>query len=175
VKKGGVMKKDCASVRQSLHKYLRGHMFKYEQVRIARHLNACPFCRSEFQAIKKMADTKQLLKDITPPESVSQRMKAGAAGLAGLKVLIYRPLWVVLLLGVATILYVNLFAPQRDVEIENIEKTLPAAMPVASGPSGTAPEAAASPVTASSPVQEAAASAPAPAAPSPLVITLVLE
>ena len=99
LKKAVDMKKDCASTRKSLRKYLRGHLFKYEQVRIARHLNACPLCRSEFQALQKVADTKQLLRDITPPEGVSQRMKAGAAGLAKLKVLIYRPLWMFLLVG----------------------------------------------------------------------------
>ena len=161
------MKKDCASVRKSLRKYLRGHLFKYEQVRIARHLNVCPLCRSEFQTLQKMADTKQLLRDITPPEGIGPRMKASAAGLARLKVLIYRPLWVILLLGAFTILYVNLLAPHRDVEIENIEKSLPAAAPLASAPVVTSQQTAASPVPVTVP---AAAQAPAP---DPLVISLI--
>ncbi len=129
------MKKDCAYTRKSLRKYLRGHLFKYEQVRIARHLNACPVCRSEFQALKKVVDTKQLLKDITPPDSVVERLKAGASGLAKLKLLIYRPLWGVAIIGVCALIYVNVASRHRDVEIENIEKSLAAA--VASAPTVT--------------------------------------
>ena len=75
------MKKDCTYTRKSLQKYLRGHLFKYEQIKIARHLNACPICRSEFQALKKVADTKRLLQDITPPEGVVQQLRAGAGAL----------------------------------------------------------------------------------------------
>jgi hypothetical protein len=130
------MNKDCAYARKNLRKYQRGHLFKYEQIRIARHLNACPVCRTEFQALKKIADTKQLLRDITPPESLGQRMKAGVSGLGKLKLLFYRPLWVVLIVSAGMLVYVNIIVPhQRDIEIENIEKTLPAV--VASAPTTT--------------------------------------
>ncbi len=156
------MKKDCASTRKSLRKYLRGHVFKYEQVRIARHLSVCPLCRSEFQALQKVADTRQLLKDITPPDGIRQHMKAKAAGLERLKVFLYRPLWMVLLAVGITLIYVNVVAPRRDAEIENIEKTIPASVPVASSPTVT-------PETAPPP----AAKAPQPAAPQEsLAITI---
>ncbi len=164
------MKKDCAYTRKSLRKYLRGHLFKYEQIRIARHLNICPVCRSEFQSIKKVADTKQLLKDITPPEGLGQQVKAAVSRLARLKVLLYRPLWLIGIIGLGVVVYINIIAPiQRDVEIENIEKSLPPALPVASSPTVT-------PVAA--PAQQAAVQQPAskttPSAPAvdPLVITI---
>lgn len=167
------MKKDCTYTRKSLQKYLRGHLFKYEQIRIARHLNVCPICRSEFQALKKVADTKRLLKDITPPEGVVQQLKAGAGALRRLKLLIYRPLWLLLIAAVATLVYINVFAPQRDIEIENIEKSLPPAAPVASALTATS-----SAEQQAAPVQQTAAQKPAPKpleavpAPEPLLITI---
>lgn len=161
------MSKDCASTRKGLRKYLRGHLFKYEQVRIARHLNACPVCRSEFQALQKVADTRQLLRDITPPEGVKQRLKAGAAGLSKLKVLIYRPLWIILLVGGVTLLYVNLVAPRHDVEIENIEKSLPPALPLVSAPAAT------SRVAAAASAEAVTAPPPATPAPEPLLVAVV--
>lgn len=132
------MKKDCAYIRKSLRKYLRGHLFKYEQVRIARHLNACPVCRSEFQALRKVVDTKQLIRDITPPEDFGQRIKNGFFGLRKLKLLLYRPLWVMAIIGAGTLIYINIIAPsQRDIEIENIEKSLPPSATMASAPTMT--------------------------------------
>jgi hypothetical protein len=131
------MKKDCDYTRKNLRKYLRGHLFKYEQIRIARHLNACALCRSEFQALKKVADTKQLLRDITPPEGLGRRMKAGLSGLLGLKVLLYRPLWLAAILAAGALVYINLIMPnQRDIEIENIEKSLPSSQ-LSSAPTDT--------------------------------------
>ena len=170
------MNKDCASVRKSLPKYLRGHLFKYEQIRIARHLNSCAVCRSEYQALKKVADTRRLLKDITPPEGFVLRLKAGAAGLARVRMLMYRPLWLLLIIGLATVVYLNIFAPHRDIEIENIERSLPPPAPATSAPTGTPAMVSAS--TASAAVYEAAAPmehrkrAESDLAPEPLVITI---
>jgi hypothetical protein len=88
----------------------------------------------------------------------------------------YRPLWLILIIGLATVVYLNIFAPHRDIEIENIERSLPPAAPAASSPSGT--PALASSSTVSAPVHEAAVpvepgkqteSAPAL---EPLVITI---
>lgn len=167
------MKKDCAYTRKSLRKYLRGHLFKYEQVRIARHLNACPVCRSEFQALKKVADTKQLLKDITPPETLGQRLKLGVSVLSRLKLLLYRPLWVIVIIGAGGLIYVNIIAPGRhDIEIENIEKSLPPAGPVASSPTVSAVLASA-PVPTSTPQQHVGEPV-RPAAPSPSVDPLLI-
>ena len=168
------MKKDCAYTRKSLRKYLRGHLFKYEQVRIARHLNACPICRSEFQALKKVADTKQLLKDITPPGTLGQRVKLSVSGLSRLKLLLYRPLWVIAIIGAGALIYMNIFAPrQRDIEIENIEKSLPPAMSVASAPTVSVLVSATVPTSAS---QQHVAEPARPAAPpsvAPLLISIM--
>jgi predicted anti-sigma-YlaC factor YlaD len=38
------MKKDCAYTRKSLRKYLHGHLFKPEQIRVERHLRSCVMC-----------------------------------------------------------------------------------------------------------------------------------
>lgn len=163
------MKKDCTYTRKSLQKYLRGHLFKYEQIKIARHLNACPICRSEFQALKKVADTKRLLQDITPPQGVVQQLRAGAGVLGRLKLLMYRPLWLLLIAAAATLIYINVFAPHRDIEIENIEKSLPPAGPVASSLTATSSVV---------PLQQAAANQPeakplaAASTPDPLLITI---
>ena len=87
------MKKDCAYTRKSLRKYLHGHLFKPEQIRVERHLRSCVMCYTEYQALKQAAETKQYLKDITPPEGIVQRVQAGVSGLAKLKKILYRPLW----------------------------------------------------------------------------------
>ncbi len=151
------MKKDCAYTRKSLRKYLRGHLFKYEQVKIARHLNACPVCRSEFQALKKVADTKQLLRDITPPQGLA-RMKEGVTLLAKLRLLVYRPLWLLGIVGFGVLIYLNLIAPGRhDLEIENLEKSVPV-----TAPAGTEPPAAPAPATAAAVATQPTGSAAGP-------------
>ncbi len=164
------MKKECAYTRKSLRDYLRGHLFKFQQVRIARHLNACPVCRSEFQAFRKVADTKQLLKDITPPEGLA-RMKSGFFVLAKLRLLLYRPLWLAGIIGVAVLVYINLIAHKPDVEIENLEKSVPASAAVASAPTVTPVASASVPHPVAS---QPTGSRPGPAAPAvePLVITI---
>ncbi|OGW48144.1 MAG: hypothetical protein A2078_01070 [Nitrospirae bacterium GWC2_57_9] len=163
------LKTDCTYTRRSLPKYLRGHLFKYEQIRIARHLNACPVCRSEFQAMKKVADTKQLLKDITPPEGVVQKLKAGASGLRRLKLLIYRPLWLLLIVGAGTLLFVNILQNQRDIEIENIEKSLPSEASAPTATPGTALQ-----PTVQQPVLQTAGTKTHEAAPSPRIAPLII-
>ncbi len=165
------MKKECANTRKSLRKYLRGHLFKFEQVRIARHLNACPLCRSEFQALKKVADTKQLLRDITPPEGLA-RMKAGFFVLAKLRLLLYRPLWLAGIIGAAVLVYINVISANRhDVEIENLEKSVPPSAVVASAPTVTPATTAAAPHAAATQPTGTRTAAQAPAV-EPLVITI---
>ena len=159
------MKKECAHVRKSFRKYLRGHLFKLEKIRIERHLKSCSVCSSEFQALKRVAETRELIRDITPPEGVVQRVKEGVSGLSKLRVLLYRPLWIAVIIGVAALVYVNMVAPKRrDVEIENIEKNLPPAAP------------AAAPLASALTVTQAPAAAPAPApAREPLAISITPE
>jgi hypothetical protein len=120
------MKKECAQVRKALPNYLRGHLFKLEQLRIERHLRSCVVCYSQYDALKRADETRQYLKDITPPEGVVQRMKEGVFGLAKLKKLIYRPLWIAGIIAAAAIVYYYVITPRKlDVELDRIIKTAP--------------------------------------------------
>ncbi len=173
------MKKECAHTRKALRKYLHGHLFTPEQIRIERHLRACVVCYSEYQALKRVDETRRYLKDITPPEGVVQRVKAGVSGLVKLKKLLYRPLWVAAIIGVVALAYIYVIAPRhRDLEIENLEKSLPAAAaPSVSSSSQPTTTTIAAPTAQPAPVQQPIAPQPAPrpalaAAVDPLSITI---
>ena len=88
------MKTECEQTRKSFRKYLQGHLFKPGQLKIDRHLKKCAHCSSELQALKRVAETRKYIKDITPPEGMVQKVKAGVSGLSRLRKLAYRPLWV---------------------------------------------------------------------------------
>lgn len=120
------MKKECAHTRKMLPNYLRGHLFKLEQVRIERHLKSCVVCYSQYQSLKRADETRKYLKDITPPEGMVQIVKEGVTGLGSLKKVLYRPLWI---LGILLVLAVGIYflnkPRQLDVEIDSIVKTTP--------------------------------------------------
>ena len=120
------MKKECTHTRKVLPKYLHGHLFKLEQIRIERHLRSCVVCYSQYETLKRADETRKFLKDITPPEGVVQIVKEGVFGLRRLKKILYRPLWIVgiLLIILGAIYYLNK-PRQIDIEIDNIIKTAP--------------------------------------------------
>lgn len=164
-----MLKKDCDYTRKSLRKYLLGHLFTHEQKKIERHLKKCAFCSTDYQALRHSADTRKLLKDITPPEGVVQRVKAGVSVLSVLKRLLYRPFWIAGFLAAAAALYLYVIAPlYHDRELESIEAAAPQAAP-------------ADPVPAEAPAQNpqpaSVRAAPAPQAPArePLVVTITVE
>jgi len=174
------MKKDCAYTRKSLRKYLHGHLFKPEQIRVERHLRACVMCYTEYQALKQAAETKEYLKDITPPEGIVQRVQAGVSGLSKLRKILYRPLWMAGIIAVIAIAYIYLLAPpRRDIEIENLERS----GPVRSAPSSsTAPAPPAQAVSPSPEMASAATVRPPASQPDegarklkPLSITITVE
>jgi len=173
------MNKDCAYTRKSLRKYLHGHLFKPEQIRVERHLRSCVMCYTEYQALRQADETKQYLKDITPPEGIVQRIQAGVSGLAKLKKILYRPLWLAGIIIILVLACIYLFSPPpRDLEIENLEKS----GPVASAPSSTVPASPAqgvrpSPVTARSTIQRPPASQPDEAVSmlKPLSVTITVD
>jgi hypothetical protein len=147
------LNKDCASIRKLLPKYVRGHVFKYQQIRVRKHINGCPLCRSELFALERIDDTRRILEDVHAPDGpVLGMMGAVRRIFRSLRVLPYRPLWLLVITGFAVFVYINLLAPHRDIEIENIEKSLP--------PS-SAPVSAQVPTSA--PARAAAAPAPTPA------------
>jgi hypothetical protein len=131
------MNKDCAYTRKSLRKYLHGHLFKPEQIRVERHLRSCVMCYTEYQALEQAAEAKQYLKDITPPEGIMQRVQASVSGLVKLKKILYRPLWLAGILAAIVLAYIYVLAPpHRDLEIENLEK--PGTMALEPPPRATA-------------------------------------
>ena len=180
--KASSVKRECAATRKALRKYLNGHLFKLQKMKVERHLKTCVVCSSEYQALKKEHETRRILKDITPPEGVVQHLKEGAFALAGLKKLFYRPLLLAAIVGAVALVLVtiNLASRRGDPEIENLEKSLPPAgaptAAVASAPAATpvappakpAPVQPASPLSAHRPVQEVPVG-------EPLVITITPE
>lgn len=121
------MNKECERTRKALPDYLRGHVFRITRNRIDRHLQACAVCRSEFEALKSMEETRQFLKYIDSPDCVARRVKDGVSALAKLKKILYRPLWLAgIALLAAGISYYAMLPRQLDLEIESIVKTAPA-------------------------------------------------
>jgi hypothetical protein len=121
------MKKECERTRKALPDYLRGHVFRITRNRIGRHLRGCVVCKSEFEALRRTEETRQLLKDIDSPEGVSHRLKEGVFALAKLKKILYRPLWIAgIALAAAGIYYYAMLPRQLDLEIDSIVKTAPA-------------------------------------------------
>lgn len=163
------MKKECERTRKQLRRYLRGHVFATERKRIERHLKTCPLCATECQSLKRVDETTQFLKDITPPEGVVQKVKTGVSGLSALKTILYRPLWVLAVVAVGVAVYLYVVAPYlREQEREWRELTASAAAPAPAAPAAPAPPAA----EVKQPVQSAA---PVPAHKEPLVVTITVE
>ncbi len=173
------MKKECASVRKLLREYAQGRLFPIQKSRIKRHLKSCLVCSSEYQALEMENETRRILKDINSPDSLLRRLREGLPGLADLKKFSYWPVWLAIV-GIVALAVISMTSHQRDIEIENLEKSLP---PVRM--SATAPVATASTATHASlpeqpaPVQPAAAPVSAPAPPAsviePLIITITPE
>ncbi|HAS55384.1 MAG: hypothetical protein A2X56_05110 [Nitrospirae bacterium GWC2_57_13] len=164
-----MLKKDCDYTRKSLRKYLLGHLFTHEQKKIERHLKKCAFCSTDYQALRRSAETRKLLKDITPPEGVVQRVRAGVSVLSVLKRLLYRPLWIAGFLAAAAALYLYVIAPlYHDRELESIEAAAPQAAPA---------EPVLAEATAPRPQPAPAVPKPAAQAPArePLVVTITVE
>ncbi len=165
-------KKECERTRKELPDYLRGHLFPFQRRRVTRHLKACPVCASEFHSLRFAADTRQLLKDITPSEGMAARLEAVLLFFGKLRLLLYHPLLLILMVLIAGYVYFLVIVPSRhDPELESIEQALPAAVlsaPVTSQPEPTpSPAADRTPVPASSP----AVKAPVPPV-EPLAITI---
>lgn len=170
------MRKECEGTRKYLRRYLSGHLFRLEQMRVERHLKKCALCSSELQALKRAAEAKKLLKDITPPEGVVQRVKEGVSGLSSLKKLLYRPLWLTVIALAAAGVYFYIIVPiQRHFERQSAEiaaLSKPAAEP-STGPS--IPEPAAQPKSRPEPQEHQGQGASADEKIEPLTITIIVE
>ncbi len=166
-------KKECERTRKALPRYLRGHVFAPDRKRIERHLKACALCSSEFQALKHTAETRQIIKDITPPEGITQKVRAGVSSISALKKLLYRPLWVLGLAALAAVVYLYVITPlMHDRDFEGLETASPsgtaAVSPVPSAPANEKPAAA-------EPKQEKQKTAAAVPSLEPLAVTITVE
>jgi hypothetical protein len=170
------MKKECEDTRSLLPRYLRGHLFKPQQKRIERHLASCAVCRSEFDALRQIGETRRILKDITPPETVAGRMKERVTALHPLKKLFYRPLWLIMIAAVIAASYLYVIDPfLHDPDIEKLDAGIPPSPPAKAE---SAPQTLPTPSTTGLPApQQKIEPAPAAAAPrtDPLVVTITLE
>jgi len=170
------MKKECEDTRSLLPRYLRGHLFKPQQKRIERHLAACVVCRSEFDSLKRIDETQRFLKDLDPPEGVTARVKEGVSGLAGVRKLIFRPLWLIMIAGVIAASYFYVIVPLlHDPDIEKLDAGMPPSPPATAA---SAPRTLSTPTVAvPTPPQQKMEPVPAAAAPKadPLVITITVE
>ncbi len=170
------MKKECEDTRSLLPRYLRGHLFKPQQKRIERHLAECVVCRSEFDSLRRIDETQRFLKDINPPEGVTARVKAGVSGLAGVRKLMFRPLWLIMIAAVIAASYLYVIDPLlHDPDIEKLDAGIPPSPAVTAEP---APRTLPTPTTAVPPApQQKREPAPAAAAPKtdPLVVTITVE
>jgi hypothetical protein len=170
------MKKECEKTRSLLPRYLRGHLFKPQQKRIERHLASCAVCRSEFDALRQIGETRRILKDITPPETVAGRMKERVSALHALKRLFYRPLWLIMIAAVIAASYLYVIEPiLHDPDIEKLDAGIP---PSPAATARSAPQTLPAPATTGPPApRQKIDPAPAAAAPKidPLVVTITLE
>jgi hypothetical protein len=170
------MKKECEHTRNLLPRYLRGHLFKLQQKRIERHLAACVVCRSEFDSLKRIDETQRFLKDINPPEGVAARVKEGVSGLAVLRKLIFRPLWLIIIAAVIAASYLYVINPLlHDPDIEKLDAGIPPSPPATVESS---PRTLPTPTVSAHPApQQKMESVPVAAAPKtdPLVVTITVE
>ena len=170
------MNKECEHARKSLRKYLHGHLFMPEQMKIERHLKKCVVCSSEFQALKRVAETRRYIKDITPPEGIVQRVKDGVSGLARLKKILYHPLWVAGIIAAGALVYFYVITPHRpDSDFEGAG--VPSNAATQPAPATVAAPGAASSATAAAPVPAKTAPEPVPISPAiePLAVTITVD
>lgn len=170
------MKKECEATRSLLPRYLRGHLFKPQQMRIERHLVECVVCRSEFDSLRQIDETRRFLKDLDPPEGVTAQMKAGVSGLAGIRTLMFRPLWLIMIAAAIAASYFYVLDPLlHDPDIEKLDAGIP---PPPSATAESSPRTLPTPTIAASPApQQKSEPAPAAASPKtdPLVVTITVE
>jgi hypothetical protein len=168
------MKTECEQTRKSFRKYLQGHLFKPEQLKIDRHLKKCAHCSSELQTLKRVAETQKYLKDITPPEGMVQKVKAGVSGLSRLRKLVYRPLWVLAMAAAGAAVYVYVLPSLlHDRDFDSIEAPAP---PAVVQPATTPPAAPQAPTQAARPEpSKPQQSAPPSPAVNPLTVTISAE
>lgn len=119
------MKSECAYSRPRMQRYLHGHLFVLQQRRIARHLASCPVCASEYDAVRRIDETQRLLRAVEAPEGMAALGYRGAALLAFGRRLLYRPLWLGLLLTLLAAFYVFGIVPfLHDPDLDRLDASI---------------------------------------------------
>jgi hypothetical protein len=164
------MKKDCSYTRRHLSRYLAGRLFAWQRRRVGRHLTVCPVCSSEFDAIRHIDETQRILRDITPAEGLDRTLQAGSASLAAFRRLLYRPLWLGLVVAAGAASYLYVINPLlHDPDLERLDAAAPAAVPAE-----RLPQSAPSVTPAAESKKTAGAAAPSPEV-TLLEITITVE
>lgn len=163
------MKSECAYTRKRLERYLHGHLFKLQDVRITRHLASCPVCSSEFDAVRRVAETQRILRAVEFPHGEPFLARVGAALLGAARRVVYRPLVLTALVLSVVAVHRYVISPiLHDPDLErlgaSVQQTDPSAPPAP--PPAVAPAAV---------PQPAASPAPGLPAADPLVVTITLE
>jgi len=165
------MKKECAYTQRMLPRYLTGHLFRPQMRRIGRHLSVCPLCRSEHDALRHVAETREILRDIAPAEGVAGRVFRRASRFSGLTRLLYRPFLLLLVLGAAGAIALYVITPLLyDADLEKLDAG-PAV--ISSAPSPTIATLPSLTLPALFPLPAVAPQAPDAAA-DPLLITITI-
>lgn len=171
------MKKECERTRGLLQSHLHGHVFMTNRRRIERHLADCAVCRSEFESLKRMEETRQLLRDLHAADDVLGRVKHGVSAIGRVRKLLYRPLWIIgLILAGGAAVYVGMMPRQLDLDIDRIQRSSPTSAPVPSVPApavapSAKPAVASAPAASAQPVRQAAVEPPAHVEPLVVMIT----
>jgi hypothetical protein len=169
------MKGECEYTRKRLERYLNGRLFKIQLRRIARHLSVCAICSSEFDAVRRIDETKRILRDVDSPDA-SPFVRIASRAVPAVRRLLYRPLWLSLILCSLVALYLYVLLPMvHDPDLERLDASLsePVAAPDSTRASGPTPTA----------VHEAGPSRRAPKGssaqedtrPDPLIVSVVVD
>jgi hypothetical protein len=122
-----MMKRDCSYTRKHLPRYLTGHLFGPQRQRIERHLRTCPICSSEYDALRRIDETRSILRDIDPPAGAGAALRRKAAGLTRL---LYRPLWLAAIAAAAFALTVYVVMPLlHDPDLDRLDAPAPPTAP----------------------------------------------
>lgn len=161
------MKPECGYTRKQLPRYLGGRLFKLQRTRVERHLAECPVCSSEFDALRRIRETKHFLRDLESGKDIGGTARSLGSAVVRL---MYRPLWVLLIVVAVTVLYRNVLMPVlHDPDIEKLD---PGALPE---PPAAALQSASSATTPAASAPQPESRRESPRAVDPLVVVITLD
>ncbi len=134
------MKTECAYTRGKLERYLGGFLFLPQQRRIERHLAGCPVCSSELDAARRTEETRRILQEVESPGRSAALARSASGALRAVRRLLYRPLWLGLILAAAAATYLSLIMPLLyDPDLERLDAAVRSAVTAEGAPPAPAP------------------------------------